>query len=428
MISRRRFLQQSALGAVGLSVAGCASTRSARKFSPNEKLNIAVIGVAARGKENLDGVAGENIVALCDVDDNSLRAAARSFPQARTYHDFRLMLEQRNIDAVVVSTPDHTHAVAAVAALRSGRPVYCEKPLTRTISECRIVRETARKSGLATQMGTQIHAGTNYRRVVELIQSGAIGPVREVHVWVGGRFGGKARPTDTPPVPPQLHYDLWVGPTEAWPYHTEWVPFNWRHWWPFGGGQLADLGCHYIDLAFWALDLRTPLTVEAEGPAPHPDSAPFSLRVRYEFAAREEKPPVLLTWHHGDFKPPQIKEGKAPNWGGGNLFVGEKGMLIADYGRHLLLPEKEFSGFVRPEPFIKDSIGHHKEWIEACKTGSATTCNFDYSGALTEAVLLGNVAFRAGKRLYWDAKKMSASNCPEADPFIRHQYRPGWVL
>jgi predicted dehydrogenase len=264
--------------------------------------------------------------------------------------------------------------------------------------------------------------------VVELIQSGAIGPVREVHVWVGGRFGGKNRPADTMPVPPHLHYELWIGPTEHWPYHTDWVPFFWRSWWPFGGGQLADLGCHHMDLAFWALDLRMPLTAEAEGPTPHSDSAPYSLRVRYEFAARGDKPPVTLTWHHGEFKPPQLAEGKTPKWGAGNLFVGEKGMLLADYERHQLLPEKDFTGFVRPMPFIPNSIGHHKEWIQACKTGSPTTCNFDYAGALTETVLLGNVAFRAGKKLEWDSKQLRASNCPEAELFVQHRYRKGWTL
>jgi predicted dehydrogenase len=428
MISRRQFLQQSALGVAAVSVAGCATSPSARKVSPNQKLNVAIIGVAGQGKYNTDHVAGENIVALCDVDENNLRAAGQRFPQAKIYHDFRRMLEQPDIDAVVVATPDHTHAVATVAALESGRHVYCEKPLTRTISECRIVREAARKSGLATQMGTQIHAGSNYRRVVELIQRGAIGEVRQVHVWVGGRFGGKDRPTDVMPVPSHLHYDLWLGPTEPWPYHKDWVPFFWRHWWPFGGGQLADLGCHHMDLAFWALDLRTPLSAEAEGPAPHPDSAPYSLRVRYAFAARGDKPPVTLTWHHGEFKPPQITERQAPNWNAGNLFIGEKGMLIADYERHQLLPEKDFAGYVRPAPFIPDSIGHHKEWIQACKTGSATTCNFDYAGALTEAVLLGNVAFRTGKKLEWDPKKLQASNCPETAQFIQHRYRKGWVL
>ena len=431
-LPRRRFLQQTSLAAAGLWFTGC--TTSTRKISANEKLNIGVIGTANQAAWNLGQIAHQNIVAICDVDDTLLAAAAQKFPGAKTHNDFRRLVDQRDIDAILVATPDHTHAVATVAALRSGRHVYCEKPLTRTISECRIVRELARRQGVATQMGTQIHAENNYRRVVELIQSGAIGPVREVHTWVGGGFGNKELPTATPPVPASLHYDLWLGPAAVRPYSPEYLPFVWRNWWAFGGGTLADLACHHMDLPFWALGLRVPLSVEAEGPPVHPESAPHWLIVRYEFPERPAqgsvagRPPVKLTWYHGDKQPPQMVGGKIPKWGAGNLFVGEKGMLLADYGKHLLLPEADFKDFKRPEPFIKNSIGHHKEWIEACKSGSPTTCNFDYSGALTEAVLLGNVAFRAGKKLSWDAKALKAADCPEAGQFIQHHYRKGWAI
>ena len=387
-----------------------------------------MIGTANQAGWNLSQVASQNIVALYDVDDKFLDAAAQKYPAAKKYNDFRRLLEQNDIDAVVVATPDHTHAVATVAVLKSGRHAYCEKPLTHTVSECRIVRETALKQKRVTQMGTQIHAGNNYRRVVELIQTGAIGTVREVHTWVGATYGGKQRPKETPPVPSNLHYDLWLGPAEERPYSPEYIPFHWRNWWAFGGGALADFGCHHMDLPHWALDLRAPLTVEAEGPPTDVECPPVWLIVRYQYPARGSKPPVKLTWYHGGKRPPHFAEGKLPKWGDGNLFIGEKGMLLAGYDKHLLLPEKEFADFKRPEPFIKNSIGHHKEWIEACKTGGITTCNFDYSGALTESVLLGNVAYRTGKKLEWDSRHLRARNCPEADQFIQHHYRSGWTI
>jgi predicted dehydrogenase len=319
--------------------------------------------------------------------------------------------------------------VAAVAALRSGRHVYCEKPLARTISEARIITETARKLNRVTQIGTQIHAGSNYRRVVELVQSGAIGAVREVHVWVAATYGGMELPKETVPVPANIHYDLWLGPVEYRPYSPEYVPFKWRNWWAFGGGALADFGCHFMDLPHWALGLSHPVTVEpVEGPPVHPESTPPWLIVRYEYPARGEKPPVRLTWYHGGKQPTLLSTEQSAKWKSGVLFVGEKGQLLADYGRHALLPEKDFADFKPPAPFIKDSIGHHKEWIEACKAGGQTTCQFDYSGPLTEAALLGNVAYRVGRKLEWDWKQLKATNCAEAGQYLQHHYRKGWRI
>ena len=228
--------------------------------------------------------------------------------------------------------------------------------------------------------------------------------------------------------PANLDWDLWHGPVTPKPYHPDFVPAKWRNWWHYGGGSLADFGCHYIDLPHWALDLRTPLTVEAEGPPLDSECPPVWLIVHYEYPARGSKPPVKLTWYHGGKRPPLFAEGKLPKWGDGNLFIGEKGMLLAGYDKHVLLPEQDFADFKRPEPFIKNSIGHHKEWIEACKNGGTTTCNFDYSGALTETVLLGNAAFRTGKKLEWDPVRLKAKNCPEADQFIQHHYRKGWKI
>ena len=433
--NRRQFLQSTSLGAAGLWLIGpsAASAKGklagTRGLSPNEKLNIGMIGTANRAGANLQEVSSQNIVALCDVDEQFLAAASQKYPKAKVFTDFRRLIDQKGIDAIVIATPDHTHAVATVAALKSGRHVYCEKPLTHTVSEARIVAETAHNLKRVTQMGNQIHASNNYRRVVELIQSGAIGPVREVHVWLDGVWETMKRPAEIVPVPSHLHYDLWLGPAPYRPYHSEYVPYKWRRWWDFGGGTLSDFGCHHIDLSHWALKLRHPLTVEAEGPAVDSECAPPWLIVRYEYPSRDELPPVKLTWYQGGKRPPQFAQGLLPKWGGaGTLFVGTKGMLLADYGNYRLLPEKDFEGFTPPAPTIQDSIGHHNEWIAACKTGGPTTSNFDYAGALTESVLLGSVAFRVGKKLEWDAKKLRATNCPEADDFIQHQYRRGWKI
>lgn len=429
-IGRRRFLKASAaLAATGLWVGN--SFGQDQKDGTNDRLRVGVIGVAGQGEYDLNEVAsaGAEIVALCDVDEKRAASAREKFPRAKFYPDFRRLLDSKNLDAVVIATPDHTHAVAAMFALQAGLHVYCEKPLTHTVHEARLVAETARKHKRVTQMGTQIHAGTNYRRVVELIQSGAIGPVREVHVWCDKSLGGGDRPSDMPPVPEGLHYDLWLGPAPHRPYHPTYIPFHWRKWWDFGGGTLADMACHHMDLPFWALKLRYPEKVSAEGSAPvHAETAAKWLIVRYEFAARDQLPPVSLTWYDGGKRPPHFAENKLPKWGDGTLFVGEKGMLLADYGRRQLLPKEKFEGFDPPKPVIPDSIGHHREWVEACRNGGETTCNFSYGGALTEAVLLGNVSYRLGRPLNWDAKNLRATNEPDAERFLHKEYRKPWVL
>jgi predicted dehydrogenase len=429
-IARRGFFGQAAATGAALSAASPASaawTRAKRKL-PADKLGVGVIGVANRGAANLDGVSGENIVALCDVDTNYLAAAAARFPSARPYTDYRKMLEQPGLDAVVISAPDHVHAPAASIALQFGLHVYCEKPLTHSVHEARVLAQLAKKHRRATQLGTQIHAEDNYRRVVEVVQADAIGTIREVHVWCGGGHTSDGRPKEQPPVPETLYWDQWLAPAPYRPYHPVYVPFNWRGWWDFGSGTLGDMACHHMDLPYWALDLRHPSRVEAEGPAVHPECCPVWLIVRYDYPARGAKPPVRLTWYNGDRRPPQFAQGLLPEWGNGTLFVGDKGMLLADYGRYALLPERDFAGFVLPAQSIPKSTGHYNEWIDACKTGSPTTCNFDYSGALTEAVLLGNVAYRLGKALDWDASRLRATNAPEADALIRKPYRDGWGL
>jgi predicted dehydrogenase len=432
--SRRRFLAGTAVAA---TAAAWAAPALAQNKSPGDKLNVGVIGVAGRGAAQLDAAAAENVVGLCDVDANALAAAARRFPKAKTFADFRKMLDALDgqIDAVTVSTPDHTHAPAAMMAMRLGKHCYCEKPLAHSVWEARNMAQIARQNKLATQLGTQIHAEGNYRRVVELVQAGAIGQIAEVHVWLGANFNGPPTPTDMsqpdapkdrPPPPATLDWDLWLGPAPYRPYHPAYAPFHWRYWWAFGNGVLGDFFCHYCDLAFWALKLRHPTTVEAQGPVHSESTARWTI-ARLEFPPREALPPLALTWYHGGGYPAWAKEKNVPAWGSAVLFVGSGGMLISDYGRHELLPQAKFAGFHRPPQTIPDSIGHHREWIVACKTGSPTTCNFDYGGALTEAALLSNVALRTGKKLQWDAVALKAANCPEADQYLRRAYRPGWA-
>ncbi len=391
-----------------------------------------VIGVANRGAANLAGVAGENVVALCDVDEPYLAAAAEAFPRARTHVDFRRMLDAERLDAVVISTPDHTHAPAALAALDLGLDVYCEKPLTHSVLEARRVARRAEETGAVTQLGTQVHAGENYRRVVELVESGAIGPVRTCHAWVGKAWGGGVRPVDEPPIPAGLHYDLWLGPAPYRPYHPAYLPAQWRRWWDFGGGTLGDMGCHLIDLAFWALSLRWPQAVAADGPPQSEETAPESLHARWEFPARrsgtgDELPPVVLHWYDGGRLPQPMAEGTIPERGMGVLFEGDRGSLFADYGGHALYPEEAFVDFVPPDPWIPPSVGHHAEWIEACKSRGPTSCPFSYGGPLTETVLLGNVAYRSGASFRWDAQALRASD-EAAQRLLARDWRAGWEL
>jgi len=425
--SRRHFLSVAAASGAGLLILG--NSRSARSYQANEKLNIAAIGAGGRGAANLSDVASENIVALCDADERRAASSFARFPQARRYFDYRKLLDEldRQIDAVVVSTPNHIHAPASVTAMRMGKHAYCEKPLSHSLYEARVAARVAAEKKVATQMGTQIHATDNYRRIVELIRAGAIGTVREFHAWLPGARGAGDRPKDTPPVPEGLHWDVWLGPAPERPYHSCYVPHDWHYWWDFGGGEYGNMGCHYLDLAFWALELRHPTTIAAEGPPPHPESTPTQQYARYEFPARGDRPPVTLTWTQGTKPPPIFEQHKFPSWAWG-VFVGSEGMLLADYGQRLLWPQEKFADYRPPEPSIPPSPGHHQEWIAACKTGSPTTCNFDYSGAVTETVLLGNVAYRVGRKLEWDAANMKFPNCPEADKYLQREYRAGWTL
>jgi predicted dehydrogenase len=435
--SRRSFLRSTAAGSAAALASSIYVSESHAKPSRLllEGLNVACIGTANRAAEDVSGVMSENIVAIVDVDANYLNRAKAMLTdkknlEPRCYADYRemLMAEGDKIDAVVIGTTDHHHAPAAIRAIRAGKHVYCEKPLSHTVFESRLLAKAAAEKGVATQLGTQIHAGDNYRRVVEIIQAGVIGDVTEVHVWVGKGWGGGERSAKSDPVPPTLSWDLWLGPAPERPYvNGDYHPANWRRWWDFGQGTLGDMACHFMDLPFWALNLRHPTRCEASGPPVHAETCPLGLVVKYDFPARGSMPALQLTWYDGNLIPKKINDQAVP--ANGVMFIGKEGMMFADYSKYKLFPGDKFVGFKPPEKSIPDSIGHHAEWIKACKDGSPTTCNFDYSGALTESVLLGNVSYRIGKPIEWDAENLVARNAPdEAAKYINKQYRSGWEV
>jgi predicted dehydrogenase len=439
--SRRQFLRQSAVLGAAIGVGVHTSSSLAQSTSPNEKLNIAFIGAANRAGANrseLLGQSQENVVALADVDSRFLGKAGEQHPKAKLFRDYRKMLDEAHaeIDAVLVGCTDHVHAPAAAMAMTLGKHCYVEKPLTHTVKEARFLANLAKEKKLATQMGTQIHATDNYRRVVELVKTGVVGPIEEVHVWVGGGGWSGGKFNTGKPVPEYLDWDLWQGPAKERPYTDNVHPANWRSFWEYGGGMLSDLGCHRMDLAHWALDLRHPTKCWAEGPAVDPDGPPSQLKAFWEYPARGDMPPVKLTWYHGGLRPDILKtyvdlEGKPVQFGDGVLFVGKEGALYGDYGNYILLPQEKFARVrigIPEENRIAPSVGHHKEWLNAIRTGSPTTCNFDYSGALTEAVLLGLVAYRTGEKLTWDAKNLKATNSAAADQYITKEYRKGWEI
>lgn len=434
-LTRRRFLGSS-LAAGSLACGYFVNpVRSAESDSPNERLNLAIIGCANKGWHNVQELKGQNMVALCDVDANYLAKAAETYPQATQHRDYRRMLdkEHKQFDAVVVSTADHHHAVATSIALTLGKHVYCEKPLTHTVQEARKIAQLAADAKVATQMGIQIHAGDNYRRVVEIVRSGVLGRIDEVYCWCNkGWSGGKFAAWEGPP-PAHLDWDLWLGPAQERPYSPNIHPGNWRRFWEYGSGTFGDMACHVMDLPFWALELKYPTRVACEGPPVDEVGAPAWVKVQYEFP-REGGSPLKFHWSDGGahFEPVEAARDQhdlpLSRWGLGVLFVGEKGQLAADYGRYLLLPKERFEGFQPPEKSIPASIGHWNEWVAACKGGGETTCNFGYAGALTESVLLGIVAYRSGQAFQWDGPALTAVGAAGAGQYLDKKYRQGWEL
>ena len=422
-MKRRTFLA----GTAGtLAMAHCSRSLAA---ADEAKLRLGVIGVANRGAANLDGVKSENIVALCDVDKRNLVKAQKQFANAELFQDYRVMLDQfDDLDAVVVSTPDHHHAPATMRALEKGLPVYCEKPLTHTVAEARAITTMAKEQGVPTQMGTQIHAGENYRRVVEKIRAGAIGDVRHVHVWVNKHWGSKEVPKPGGSPPASLDWDLWLGPAEDRPYTAGYHPANWRSYRDFGTGTLGDMGCHYMDLPFWALGLRYPKRVVAEGPKADGECCPLGLQVKYDFAASDSHGDLTFTWYDGDMCPSGTLEGMSIP-GSGVLFVGDKGKLLSTYGSHSIEMTSK-AGEPKVTERIPPSVGHHQEWLNAIRSPEAARplCQFDYSGPLTESVLLGTVAHQVGRALSWNGTTASVVGDEDAQALLEKSYRTGWEL
>jgi len=453
-LTRRQFLATStkavsAVAAANVLMQPGNAAGALRRLSPNEKLNLAFIGVAGRGGDNIGEITGAedvNVIALCDVDERRLDNVGTKFPAAKRYRDYRKLLEsEKSIDAVVVSTPDHNHAPATLMALKLGRHVYCEKPLTRTVKEARAVTLAAREAKVATQMGNQGMAFEGNRLINEWLADGAIGPVREVHVWSDrpthrGRLPfwwpqGIERPGDTPPVPEALDWDLWLGPAPMRPYHPAYVPFKWRGWWDFGSGGLGDMGIHNLAPVFSALKLGAPTSLHARSTPVFPETVPLTSVVHFEFPAREEMPPVKLHWYDGGMLPPRPEElgdDRELNREDGIIFVGEKGkILVEGWGGESprLIPESRNKDYQRPPQTLPRSVGHHKEWLLACRTGSPTRSNFEFAGPLTEAVLLGMVCVRnGGDTLHWDSANLKVTNDTDANRFLHYEYRPGWSL
>lgn len=428
--NRRRFLKSAAWAGVGIWTAAAARPGQCR--SPNERLNIGVIGVSGRGRANMNGVQSENFVALCDVDGRNLAAAARAYPQAKTFIDWRKMIDQKSIDALVVSTTDHTHAAISIRAMRAGKHVYCEKPVAISVEEARRVRETYKECNVATQHGTQVHASENFHRTAKMIEEGVIGPVREVHVWCTRTGGSGKRPEGDYPVLESLDWDLWLGPAPTRPYNPAYLPGcgRWNKYWDFGAGTLGDMGSHLIDFPYTALRLTHPCTIEAEGTPRNDETYPAWLKARWEHPAEGGRPAVEVFWYDGIQRPKAPKEVNVDDWHG-ILYVGDEKMLWVNYGGYALLPVVDPNKFKPPQPNVPPvtaTEGHHDEWIHACKTGAPTSCNFDYVGLLIEHNMLGILAFRLGRKIAWDAEGMKAVGCPEAQRYISRTYRKGWEL
>jgi predicted dehydrogenase len=460
--TRRRFLGTAASAVAAFTIVPRHVLGGPRFVPPSEKVNVALIGAGGQGRTNARALFKQRdaqIMAVADPHDEfsleqfyyrgmagrkPVRAEieqhyARLTPNHRVaeYEDFRVMIEkEKSIDAVLCATPDHLHAAVSVMAMRAGKHVYCEKPLTNNIHEARLVARVAKETGVATQLGNQGHSSEGIRETCEWIWDGAIGQVREVHAWVGhGRWnpGLAGKPAMGEPVPAGLNWDLWLGPRPERPFHPVYVPVAWRDFWAFGCGTLGDFGCHDLDAACWALDLGAPATVEGGGAGPmDAEIAPHAELCYWQFDARGEKPPARVTWYGGGIKPP-IPESwpeEAPWPDRGVLFAGHKGLLFCGGagGKPRLLPESRDRDYRRPAPTLARSKGHHRDWLDACKGGQAASSNFEYGAGLTEIVLVGVAGVRLGRKFAWDASKMEARGIPEAEAIFKPAFRAGWEL
>ena len=431
-LNRRDLLKGTAALGTGLYLG--ISTESARAAdSPNEKVNVACIGIGGQGGSNLRGLRKiANIVALCDVDDERASKAYEQNSGAKKFYDYRTMFDEMEstIDAVVVSTPDHTHFHPSMMALERSKHLYCEKPMAHSVDQVRRMTELAREKKVATQLGVQRHTKSNMHRVVELIQAGAIGDVMEVYSWVGGERGMPGLPAKKDEkVPAHLKWDLWLGQADDRPYHEDYCPYKWRFWWDFGTGEMGNWGCHILDIPFWALDLKYPTHVDASGPKIDARRrTPKQMATKFKFPAEGKRPEVMLHWLHAKNGPDILREKGLSAKGMNNLFIGTEGMLLCGFDKRMLLPEDKFADYKTPEQTISRSPGFHQEFINACKGGETATCHFGYSGPLSETVLLGNAAYRGEGGFDWNAKELRASGNPGAETYLRSFVRKGWEI
>ncbi len=462
LVTRRKLLKGAAAGTV-FAIVPRHVLGGPGHVPPSEKTTLAGIGMGGQGLQNMVTFLQFpeiQVTAVCDVNresggyiswtwtqgkeqktagrDPAVRAVEEYYAQDRRsgkyrgcqgYADYRELLAKEKVDAVMIATPDHSHAVITLAALKLGKHVYCEKPLAYTVQETRLVTEAAKRAGVATQLGNQGQATEEARLVCEFIMDGAIGPVHEVHVPVNRRFwsypGSLGRPTETPPVPDGLDWNLWLGPAPERPYHPAYCPWTWRNWWAFGTGLLGDMGCHTMSTVFKALKLGHPTSIEASSTVDDGEIYPAGVLARFTFPARGDMPPVTVCWYDGGLKPPRPKDlepGRSPS---GVTYVGEKGSLMG----HRIIPETKMKAYGRPPKTLPRSEGHYKEFVDACRGGQPAGSNFvDHGGLLSEVCMLGNVALRAGKKIDWDGPQMKVTNDAAANRFLQREYRQGWAL
>jgi len=450
-LSRRRFIKATGTAVAALTIIPRNVLSGPGQTAPSEKITLAGVGVGGVGHGQLRSCEkqGAQIVALCDVDDEYADKSYQRWPQARRYRDYREMLEsETDIDAVYIGTPDHSHAVIAIAALKKGKHVCCVKPLTRTIHECRRVVEEAQKAKVATQVTASPNSTEAGCRTCEMIWDGAIGDMREVHVWSNRPLWpqGMVRPQGSDPVPDTFDWDLWIGPAPMRPFKDKWHedhlvlkqlhvrkvrpavyhPWNFRGWWDFGTGALGDMGCHHFNIPKRALKLGHPVSVSATATKVMPETAPLASIVTYEFPAREGMPPLKAVWYDGGLKPPrpmELEPGRElPS--NGVLYIGEKGKML----NTRIIPEEKMKAYKLQPETLQRRGGTWAEWFEAMQAGHPAACAFDWAGPLTELVLLGNIAIRTGKYLAWDGNNMRFTNDDAANKYIEPEYRSGWSL
>ncbi len=456
-LSRRQFIRTAGPVLAGMTIVPRHVIGGVGTIPPSETIQVAGIGIGGVGHGQITSISkqkGTRIAFLCDVDDAYAKKTYDRFPKAKVYRDYRELLnaEDDKIDAVYCGTPDHTHTVICREALRKGKHTLCVKPLTRTIYENRHLMKEAKKAGVATQVTASAHTSDSSCRVRETLWDGAIGDVYEAHIWSNRPLWpqGMLRPPGRDRIPDTLDWDLWIGPAPMRPFVAKWPkdhmalhqvkarnprravyhPWNFRGWWDFGTGALGDMGCHHFNHAFKALKLGFPTGVSATASKVFDESAPLASIVTFEFPAREDMPPLRLFWYDGGLKPPRPKElepgRELPN--DGNMYVGTKGVMMGGMGHEMIIPESKRRAYKKPPKTLERRSGTWGEWVEAIRGGEPASCNFDWAGILTEAVLLGNIAIRTGKSLQWDAEKMEFANNDEANEQVKPDYRSGWTL